>query len=373
MRRLFLSPFLSLFFVALASQAQTAEVAVNPDEKLPKPELFRHLSNEVMLPLAQEFAQAAGRLAESAKAFCAAEKASASNLLALRSAWRDAETTWQPMEVAQLGPVVERRTQRQINAWPMRPHLLERLQARGTTVQPAQVEAAGSAGKGFPALEYLLFGPDRSDADVANTLRDKHCGVLPALAAHIKNEADAVTTAWREPDGGYAHQLIEAGKHPQDGIFASADQALSDIANLMIAGLDAVKSRKLGKALEQEDAASTLERLESWRSGTSLDHIRANLRGFELVFFGAGQDGVGLDDYLVGLSRPVLPQLVREDLQAAQNALAAIRPPLRNALAKQRPQVEALHQAIAKLQQRMEDNIAPALKVDLGFNTSDGD
>jgi predicted lipoprotein len=277
------------------------------------------------------------------------------------------------MEVAQLGPGIERRTQRQINAWPLRPHLLERLQASGAPVQVTQVEAAGSAGKGFPALEYLLFDPDRPDAEVAKTLHEKHCGLLPALAAHIKNEADAVATAWREPDGGYARQLIEAGQHPQDGIFANADQALSDIANLMIAGLDAVRSRKLGKALEQEDAASMQERLESWRSGTSLDHIRANLRGFELMFFGAGQNGIALDDYLAGLSRPVLPRLVRDDLQAAQKALAAIRPPLRTALSNQRPQVEALYKAIAKLQQRMEDDIAPALKVDLGFNTSDGD
>ncbi|HVK93705.1 MAG TPA: imelysin family protein [Noviherbaspirillum sp.] len=362
---------LSLLFAALGSHVQASDIATNPDEKLPKSMLFHHLAQDVMLPLTQQFAQAAAGLADTAKAFCATPHEA--DLAEVRTAWRTAQAAWQPLEMLQLGPIIERRTQQQVNAWPLRLRLLERLLAEEQPVQVAQVDALGAAGKGFPALEYLLFTPGKTDTDTTHALSGKSCSALQALAAHIGSEANGLATAWREPNGGFARQLAEAGNHPQDGAFATADQALSDIANLLIAGLDAVKSRKLGKALEQDDNAAALERIESWRSGTSLDHLRANLRGFELVFFGAGTDGIGLDDYLVGLSRPVLPRLVRQDLHAAQTALAAIRPPLRTALTSQRPQIEALHKALTQLQRRMEDDIADALKVDLGFNTSDGD
>jgi predicted lipoprotein len=104
---------------------------------------------------------------------------------------------------------------------------------------------------------------------------------LQALSTEIHTEAQALAADWHQPDGGFARQLAEAGRHPADGSFTSADQALSDVLNLLIAGLDAVKVRKLGKALEKSGDQAALERIEAWRSGTSLDHIRDNLRGFE--------------------------------------------------------------------------------------------
>lgn len=360
-----------LLLAAFGAHAHAAEYTGTPDEKLPKHRYFQALANEVMVPLTGEFAVAAGKLASTSKAFCAEPRAA--GLDDVRKAWRQAQSTWQPLEMLQIGPIIERRTQRQINAWPTRPRLIEPLLNSDEALDAAALEMQGAAGKGFPAMEYLLFEPGKSASHTEQSFKDRRCKVLNAFAAHIKSEADALSGAWREPDGGFARQLAEAGKHPQAGQFASADQAMSDIANLLIAGLDAVKVRKLAKPLEKSVDDAALERIESWRSNASLDHIRDNLRGFELAFFGAGMDGIGLDDYLAGISRPVLPRLVREDLQTAQKALAAIKPPLQDAVTHQRDRVEALYKAVVQLQRRMEDNIADALKVDLGFNANDGD
>lgn len=366
MRRLILC-----LLLAAASPSHAADAVGTPDEKLPKHELFRNLADEVLLPLTRDFSTAAGKLADVSQGFCATPRDS--GLASVRAAWREAQAAWQPLEMLQIGPTIERRTQRHVNAWPVRPKLLEPLLAGGDPVEAGRIDTLGVSGKGFPALEYLLFPPGKTAAETEQTLTGRRCSVLHALASQVKAEADSLAADWREPDGGFARQLAEAGRHPQDGAFASADQALSDIANLLIAGLDAVRIRKLGKPLERSVDEVALERLESWRAETSLDHIRDNLRGFELVFFGAGTAGIGLDDYLAGIGRPVLARLVREDLNAAQKALAAIRPPLQRALIGQRHQVETLHRAVAQLQHRMEANIADALKVDLGFNANDGD
>lgn len=362
---------LMLAVVGSSHAAGAVDTVGTPDEKLPKRVLFQHLANDVLLPLTSDFATTAGKLATASSGFCATPRTA--TLAEVRAAWRSAQSAWQPLEMLQLGPTIERRTQRQVNAWPVRPSLLEPLLTGEKPIDSAQAEALGAAGKGFPALEYLLFVPDKSAADTEKALTGTRCTVLQALAAQMKAEADGLAADWRKPNGGFARKLAEAGRHAQGGAFASADQALSDIANLLIAGLDAVKVRKLGKPLEKSGDDAALERIEAWRSEMSLDHIRDNLRGFELVFFGAGKDGIGMDNYLVGIGRPVLVRLVREDLTAAQVALRAIRPPLQRALVTQRKQVDALHKAVARLQRRMEDDIADALKVDLGFNANDGD
>lgn len=327
-------------------------------------ELFRHWATEVLLPLTEDFASAAGKLAVASQAYCAGQR----ELRDVQAAWRDAQSAWQPLEMLQLGPAIERRTQRQINFWPVRPKLLDPLLADASPVDPERVDTLGASGKGLPALEYLLF-----PANKAGAAPKKHCNVLQALAAHMKAEAQGLAADWREPDGGFARQLMEAGQHPHNSPFASADQALSDAVNLLIAGLDAVKARKVGKPLEKSSDGAALERIESWRAGTSLGHIRDNLRGFELLFFGPGKDGFGLDDYLARIERPGLARVIRGELDASVRALSAIRPPLQNAVVSQRKQVEQLYMSLGRLQHLMETEVADALKVDLGFNTSDGD
>jgi len=227
------------------------------------------------------------------------------------------------------------------------------------------VRRMGAAGKGLPAIEYLLF--EASDRLSGN------CNALNALTAQINEEAQGLNRAWREPKGGFGRQLARAGQPGYREIFSDADQAISDIVNLLIAGLDSVKTVKLSKALERSTDTPALERIESWRSGTSLDHIAANLHGFEAVFFGKGKTKIGLDDYLVSLDRPGLARVIRSQLDTAKEALANVRPPLQTALTEQRDAVVVLHKEISRLQYLMETEVAMALKVDLGFNANDGD
>src|SRR5690606_6480635 len=221
------------------------------------------------------------------------------------------------------------------------------------------------AAKGLPAVEYLLFD--------AHDRLTSYCGTLKALTGHISQEAQKLERAWKEPQGGYGRQLANAGRPGYTEIFADTEQAYSDLINLLIAGLDTVKTVKLGKALERSTDAPSLERIESWRSGTTGDNIANNLRGFEQVFFGHGENGLGVDDYLASLERPGLARVIRNQLNNVERALADMRPPLQTALTEQRDAVAALLKEVSRLQYLMETEVAPALNVDLGFNANDGD
>jgi predicted lipoprotein len=354
-------------FLLLAAVGPAPYAAENPDAAQRR--LLQHLANRVLLPLTEDFATAAEKLSDTTQAFCRGK----SDLQSVRSAWRETQSAWQPLEMLQIGPTIERRSQRHVNFWPVRPKLLEPLLAETKPLEPAMLETLGAAGKGLPALEYLLFAEGTANSAQKKTSAKTHCNVLQALSIQIKDEALGLATDWRKPNGGFARQLAEAGQCPQDGAFASADQALSDVLNLLIAGLDAVKTRKLGKPLEKSGDEAALERIESWRSGTSLEHIRDNLRGFEIAFFGFAKGGTGLDDYLTAIERPGLARVVRQEFDVPRKALAAIRVPLREALLSQRKEVEALHKTVSRLQHLLETEVADALKVDLEFNANDGD
>jgi predicted lipoprotein len=264
-----------------------------------------------------------------------------------------------------IGPVSENRLHRHVNAWPVRVRLMKPLLEDNANATVEKVQRMGAAAKGLPAVEYLLYEDNEQ-------LRKSHCGALNALTGHISQEAQSLAKAWKEPNGGFARQLANAGR-PGNETFASADHAMSDIVNLLIAGLDTIKIRKLGKAMEKSTDEPALARIESWRSGTSLANVAVNLRAFELVFFGKGEDGIGLDDYLSSIERPGLGRAIARQVEVTEKALADVRPPLHTAVIEQPEAVASLHKEISWLQYLMETEVAGALNVDLGFNANDGD
>ena len=354
---LFGAVFLSSLCLPVASMAQSAG-----DETAVQQRVLKQLAQQVMRPMAEDFATAASRLESASRDFCRGQV----KLDQVQSAWRSTQSAWQALEMMPIGPVSENRLHRHINAWPVRERLMKPLLEDDANASVEQVQRMGAAGKGLPAVEYLLYEENRQ-------LRNSHCGALTALTGHISQEAQSLAKAWKEPNGGFARQLANAGQLGHGGTFASADQAISDIVNLLIAGLDTIKIRKLGKAMGKSTDEPALARIESWRSGSSLANIADNLRAFEQVFFGKGEDGIGLDDYLASLERPGLGRAISRQVEATRLALADVRPPLHTAVIEQPEAVAALHKEISWLQHLMETEVASAMKVDLGFNANDGD
>lgn len=348
---------LSSLSLPSASMAQ-----VTAEDPAMQQRVLEQLAVQVMQPMTEDFATAGARLASASREFCSGK----ARLAEVQTAWRNTQSAWQALEMMPIGPVSESRLHRHINAWPVRVRLMKPLLEDDAGASVEKVRRMGAAAKGLPAVEYLLY-------EESESLSQAHCGALNALTGHIGHQAKALAMAWKEPEGGFARQLANAGRPGLGDTFASTDQAMSDIVNLLIAGLDTIKIRKLGRAMEKSTDEPALARIESWRSGTSLANIAANLHAFDLVFFGKGEDGVGLDDYLASIDRPGLGRAIARQVGVTQEALADVRPPLYTAVIEQPEAVAALHKEIAWLQYLMETEVAGALNVDLGFNANDGD
>ncbi|GAB3431846.1 imelysin family protein [Giesbergeria sinuosa] len=129
--------------------------------------------------LAQDFAVQAQRLVGAASDYCTQPDAPER----LHRQWAKALMSWQTLATPALGPVLQRRSQRQIDFWPTRPALLDKALARKPQTL-AELASIGSPAKGFPALEILL-----RDQSVAPTTR---CAYMVLLAQGIEAEAIAL-------------------------------------------------------------------------------------------------------------------------------------------------------------------------------------
>ncbi len=128
-------------------------------------------------PLARAFHAEAQRLETAARAHCAGPAA----LPALREAWLRTLLAWNALSSPALGPVIERRSQRQIDFWPPRAALLDKaLNSAPHTL--TDMERDGTPAKGLPTLERLL----------ASAPTSAHCPYLRLIAEGIAAEATAL-------------------------------------------------------------------------------------------------------------------------------------------------------------------------------------
>jgi predicted lipoprotein len=104
-------------------------------------------------PQATAFAEQAGGLPTAISAVCDAGAESATaKLEQARERWKTTALAWDRLSGVQVGPLVQRRSTRQIDFTPTRPELIKR--AIQTAPQDATaMESIGTPAKGLPALE----------------------------------------------------------------------------------------------------------------------------------------------------------------------------------------------------------------------------
>lgn len=305
----------------------------------------------------------------------AASTGGATELEAARAAWRDAQATWQRVEVLQLGPAGlltntagGRGLRDLINGWP----LLSRCRIDQDTVSPDHADPALLEGgpvnaRGLSSLEYLLFyeGGDNGcsatsvinmsgswaalgDAEVARRrLVQAH-----SLAVLVHQRATELRSAWDPSAENFLAQLATAGAGSTT--YESAQLGLNAISDALVYLYKEVVDYKLGipAGLRLECTADSCpDQVESRWAGASLAHIRANLGAFRDAYLGApeGTEGPGFDDLLRSVGATELDARVQAQIAAAFSAFDAIEGNLEAAVVSDHADVVVLHDALRLL------------------------
>jgi uncharacterized protein len=300
-------------------------------------------------PRGAAFEAASMTLAAAARNWCAGP--AAAPIETLREPWRVAVAAWEMLATPALGPVLERRSPRQIDFTPTRPELIERAIARAPA-DGAAMERIGTPAKGLPALEWLLWTRPVSPGTPA-------CRYAVQVATGVAAEASHLAAGFRA--------LAEREWDEEAG-----DAAFAELINQWIGGLERLRWQQIDKPLREASTTRRAAALPRGASGgTTLSWARqwAALRALAVFGGSVAQPGEGLvplETYLRGRGLNTLAERWQRQAERTDRAMAGLRP-------TDRRRVAAAVQELARLKRLSEAELAPALQITIGFSDADGD
>lgn len=306
-------------------------------------------------PLSQAFVAAAEGLAATSERHCSGQ----ASMAELRTAWQQALLRWQALSSPAVGPLVARRSQRQIDFWPTRPQLLQQALARAPQTL-ADMDRVGTPAKGFPALEQLLA------QDTALTPAQCRFATLAAQAIAVEaRELQAALDTLARKDWS---------ESPED-----TGTAFAEWINQWLGGLERLRWAHIEKPLQSHRTAGRRGAVEfprhtretnlaDWRAQWQSLRAQARLTPAQLAQPPQpGQSLVPIEALLMGKGQLALAQRWAQALDAVNAGMAALKP---QASARE---LLALTQRMKAVTVLYQNEVAGALDVPLGFSDADGD
>lgn len=310
----------------------------------------------------QEFATRAHALADQASAFCGAPDQA--GLDATRQAWWDAKTPWKQVDIVQFGPVVEypERLGPKLDDWPASVDSVQGLVDGEADLAPEAFASMGTATRGLPVIEVLLWHGDDPLADLSTVPR--RCQALVGSTADVATSADALVVAWRDD---WMPRLVEPASGDSDAYDTTRD-VLDEWVNRMIFTIENIRVGRLGKPVGDDSGGEPQpDALEARWSGRSLQDARDALDGVRVAW-----DGV----------EPGVRDLVKDETLAGEidalfdlsiQRLGEVPEPLSQTIVLEPEIVARAQEPLLDLQVALQVELAQELSVTITFNDNDGD
>jgi len=338
------------------------------EEAASETDVLISLTDEVILPGYRVAASETDELRQSLESLCAAPSDSA--LAEARQAWREARVAWSHTAAWGFGPLMDRRSVRQIDWFPVEPERIETMLAeRPATTDDDVRNVLSSTQRGLGAIEYLLFG-DAALAQLSDQSSPR-CGYLTALGRVASSELGAVVHEWdvaRDTRSPYKDFLTGRAS---GSMLTSA--AVAEVVRTQVFLARAIMDMKLGVVLGIRGDASDPAAFSDGPGQNAMAEIRAQLRGMRDVYVGASLDGsLGISQLVRPLSSDA-DERMRGHFDAVLAALDAVEGPLGAAASDRPDQVQAVFDAMAELRRVINTEVVSLLGVAVGFSDTDGD
>lgn len=266
------------------------------------------------------------------------------------AAWGDTVEKWVAVSHLRFGPSEENNRAFALAFWPdpraSTPKALHAMLAQDAF----DVSGASIAGRGFYAMEFLLF--DEAFYEYAGT-----CDLIAALALDIDATAQAIQAGWQD---SYADLIQTTG----NDVYRTETESLQELYKSIGAGLEFTIDQRLGRPLGTFERPRPT-RAEMRRSGRALDNIAVSLESLTELAHILADDAI--DAQIAELNARAQTQIARlADLEGGADLSLVDRP-------ADRFKVEALHQNLTDLHNVLTQELGPQLGVVEGFNSLDGD
>ncbi|WPZ36062.1 imelysin family protein [Thalassobaculum sp. OXR-137] len=326
--------------------------------------LVEDLVDGNVIPAYRAFESKTAALSQAVDAACAQDALATETVKAV---FAEAWIAWAGARHVVKGPVTYFDRQFRIEFWPDGRNRIERAlnDLRVAGGEP-EIAAAVVGVQGFPALERLIY-----EGEGAND-----CFIARPIAANLHGMAAEILIEWTEGDSPFRKALVSPGGGA--GVYFSYSESLTALMTGAVASLEGILRLRLKRPLGEESGIVRPERAEAWRSGLSMDLIRADLATVADFYHGGAEEGEaprGLDAALRDSGETDLADLMTKAFRVTRDTADKIDRPLREAVVDPalRPVLEELVTQVSALKALIIQKVGPALGIAGGFNALDGD
>lgn len=279
--------------------------------------MLTYLADNIIIPAYQDLDSKLLNLELLAFEFSAAPNQT--NLDALRAAWLDAYTTWQHVEMFNIGKAEEILYHFQMNIYPTNTADIENNVASGIAdlTHPNNNDAVG-----FPALDYLLYGLGDTDQDILDTYNTnpdapKYHAHLNALAMQMRSITQTVLNDWTT---SYRSEFISSTANTAS---SATNKLVNDYVYYFEKGL---RANKIGIPAGNFSVMPLPETVEGLYNAEvskqlALEAMTAVQNVFNGNAYNSNATGLSYSAYLTFLNRADLVTAINDQFQVAENKI----------------------------------------------------
>ena len=276
---------------------------------------------------------------------------------ALIPAYHKAFDAWVAASIFDFGPIDDVGGPLSIAFWPDKKGFtlkaVNRLLTEDASILKDKVQFAevSVAGKGFFALELLLF-----DADLNGYSENSAaCDLVQAITDDIAHKAERMNTLW---EASFADFVLTAGA-PGNTVFLSKKEAAQAYLTTTIGALEFLERARLGRPIGTLDRRRP-KRAEGWRSNRSLHNINISLRTIDELVKALADNKAPVTEEELSAALKFIPSIEDKSFQAISETSVLFK-------------VETLLQMVINIKEAAVEELSLHLGVNAGFNALDGD
>jgi len=252
--------------------------------------MLQHWADQIIIPSYEHYNSKVTVLHVSTDQFTSSP--SIENLMALRTAWKEAYLAWQWVSMYEIGKAEAINFRNFTNIFPTNTEgITKNIKSGNYNLElPSKF-----AEQGLPALDYLINGLGKDDQVVVNILGSvDYANYLTDLTSRLSNLSNEVLSDWK---GGFRDRYIEnSGSSGTSSVDKTVNDFMYDYEKFLRAGKIGIPAgvfsgSPIPKAVEARFSPGFSKEL-------FLENLKASQDFFNGIAFGKDGEGVSLKSYL---------------------------------------------------------------------------
>ncbi|RXK49728.1 imelysin family protein [Aquirufa rosea] len=376
MKKYLLIVLTSLLWACGSNGTGTTEIPTPIEDGKDRKPILTHLADQVIIPSYADFKVKFDAMQQQSDVF--SSQPTQANLTSFRSAWVEAYVAWQKVELFDFGPAEKQTIRNFFNIYPASENgILANISDPNANLEVP----ASYAQQGFPALDYLINGVGKTDAEILAFYTNPTEGVK--RLAYIKRLTTRMNTLLTKV-------ITEWNTTYRDTFISKTGLDISSSTSLMINGFVLhyerfIRSGKFGiPSGAMLNGVPSPEKVEAYyKKDISLLLAKTAHQAYVDFFNGkavkTGAEGPSIKTYLNALkaqdsaSGKNLSDIINAQFEASKVKIDALKPSLYEEVKNNNSAMIAVYNEMQKATRLLKVDMTSAMSITITYTDNDGD